>query len=601
VTVLLATLILFVLWALSRSLLWLRRWRAVGVWGLLWLLAFGVQADSPALVLQPQTPRVDMWPALRMLPDPSGQLSLAQVLAMDDRFETPRTAHSTLGHQPNPVWLRMPFSVSTSAAPQWILNIDFPPLNRIDAYLVHGTQVAQQAVMGNLQGGHRTARSHALMLQLQPGESYELLLRVHVKSIMVVPISLSTPDAFLADALREQMLQGVMFSLMLCLVLYSLTMWHSLRDAVFLKYVLVMLGGLTLSVVQFGVGYQFLWGGNPWAESHLGMLGPLTSTVGFFLLFEHILVQPGEYRFFSWLMKSGAALAVLVGLAYALDGLSTHATSVFTGTLGPLSTLLALPLTLQRLRRRDAMAAYLLLAVAVYFIASATMAGLVFGRIDVNFWTLHSVQLAGLLDALLLMRLLALRTKATRLAVHRASQERDAMRSLAHSDPLTGLPNRRGLHDALTDALMQCSPTRMVVVYVIDLDGFKPINDQYGHDVGDELLVAVAARLQSLVRANDTVARVGGDEFVTVVSGPGNEQQAIDLGQKILDAFALPFELEALSCRVGLTIGYALAPMDGSDAKNLLKIADAGMYSGKHAGKHCLRRGAADEVRVSGF
>lgn len=581
------------------------RWPVVTALMVLCLLLLWVPASraGTALVLQPGTSRVDLWPALRILPDPSQQLNLAQVLAMDARFEPPRTAQSTLGFHAGPVWLHMPFSLSDRAAAAWVLNIDYAPLNRVEVYLVHGSEVVQQAVLGNLQldRTRSAARTPALLLQLQPGQAYELLLRVEIKTGMVVPISLYTPDAFLSSALNEQMLQGVMLSLMLWLVLYSFTLWLSLRDTAFLKYDLVLLGGLMLSVSQFGVGAQFLWGGWLWPELHIGLLGALMSTVGFFLFFEHILAQPGKHRRFSWIMKAGAILTVLVSLAFAADLLTTHAASVMVGTLGPLSSLLALPLIVRRLRQKDPMAAYLLLAVVVYFSASATMAGLVFGHIAMGFWSLHSVQLAGFLDAALLMRLLSLRTQAAQHAAYRAAQERDAMRSLAHTDPLTGLPNRRGLYDALAKALTQCSTTQVVAVFVIDLDGFKPINDKYGHDVGDELLVAVAARLQSLVRANDTVARVGGDEFVVIVSGLGNEQLPIELGQKILTAFKQPFQLAQQRCMVGLTIGYALAPMDGSDAKTLLKIADAGMYNGKSAGKHCLRRGAVDGFMDTGF
>jgi diguanylate cyclase (GGDEF)-like protein len=581
------------------------RWLDVGSLVMLCLLMLWapVSRAGAALVLQPETPRVDMWPALRMLPDPSRQMDLEQALAMDAQFEPPRTAHATLGFHAGPVWLRMPFSVSDRAGAQWVLNIDYAPLNRIEVYLVRGSQVVQQAVLGNLQleRNQGAARTPAMLLHLEPGQAYELLLRVEIKTGMVVPISLNTPDAFLSSALKEQMLQGVMLSLMLLLVLYSFTLWLNLRDAAFWKYDLVLLGGLMLSVSQFGVGAQFLWGGGLWPELHIGLLGALMSTVGFFLFFEHILAPPGKHRRFSWVMKSGALLTGLVSLAFATDLLTTHVASVLVGTLGPMSSLLALPLIVRRLRQKDPMAAYLLLAVVVYFTASATMAGLVFGHIGVGFWTLHSVQLAGFLDAALLMRLLSLRTQAAQHAAHHAAQERDAMRSLAHTDPLTGLPNRRGLYDALTAALAQCSVTQMVAVFVIDLDGFKPINDQYGHDVGDELLVAVAARLQNLVRANDTVARVGGDEFVLIVCGLSNEQLPIELGQKILAAFKQPFQLVLQRCMVGLTIGYALAPADGSDAKNLLKIADAGMYSGKSAGKHCLRRVGAEAFQEIGY
>ena len=160
-------------------------------------------------------------------------------------------------------------------------------------------------------------------------------------------------------------------------------------------------------------------------------------------------------------------------------------------------------------------------------------------------------------------------------------------------DALTGLPNRRGLNDALTRVLPHSTPERMAAVYLLDLDGFKPINDRLGHEAGDEVLAGVARRLESLLRASDVVARLGGDEFVVVASGLRGDGEATALGQKLLDAFAQPLQAAGQLCRVGLTIGYALAPLDGRDALGLLKRADAAMYAGKQAGRDCLRRGAA--------
>ncbi len=233
---------------------------------------------------------------------------------------------------------------------------------------------------------------------------------------------------------------------------------------------------------------------------------------------------------------------------------------------------------------------YVLLAILVYCVSTATMVGVIFGHVEAGFWAVHSVQFAGVLDGVLLMRMLGVRARAVHHAAQRATQELDAMHSLAHTDPLTGLPNRRGLQAALTTALLRCTPDQVLAVFMLDLDGFKPINDQFGHDAGDELLVAVAARLQTLVRHNDVVARLGGDEFVVMASSLNKGERAIDLGNKMLEAFSAPFQLSSQRCQVGLTIGYALAPLDGQDAKTLLKAADAGMYLGKSEGKHCLRR-----------
>jgi len=116
------------------------------------------------------------------------------------------------------------------------------------------------------------------------------------------------------------------------------------------------------------------------------------------------------------------------------------------------------------------------------------------------------------------------------------------------------------------------------------------VNDQFGHDVGDELLRVAAQRLRSSVRTGDAVARLGGDEFVVMADGLGNEELPRELGLKLIDAFRAPFALGSHACNVSATIGYALAPVDANDAGSLLKAADAAMYAGKQEGKDRLVR-----------
>ena len=188
------------------------------------------------------------------------------------------------------------------------------------------------------------------------------------------------------------------------------------------------------------------------------------------------------------------------------------------------------------------------------------------------------------------MYVLTLRTKAIRVAAAHASMERDIMRALAHTDPLTGLPNRRSLSDALTQAVLGASQDRLLAVYLIDVDEFKPVNDNYGHDAGDELLVEISRRLQANVRSGDIVARLGGDEFVVLANGLRSATQASDLGNQLLELFEAPVTLKKHEVRIGLTIGYAIAPFDGKDASVILKLADGAMYKGKQSGKRCLRR-----------
>lgn len=285
-----------------------------------------------------------------------------------------------------------------------------------------------------------------------------------------------------------------------------------------------------------------------------------------------------------------------VGLAvlYALDVLSTRTVTGIVSILGLVPALMGIPGSVRRALKGDPVGTTLLLAWLLYFLATATVIGVIRGWVPVNFWTLHSFQFGATLDMLLFMRVLGLRTKALRLEALDANRERDAMHSLAHTDPLTGLPNRRGLSIALASALPHSGPNSLLAVYVMDLDGFKPVNDRHGHDVGDELLIAVTRRLQGHVRQSDVVARLGGDEFVVMAGHLGSSQQAQELGLKLLEAFRTPFSLGDLQVEVGLTIGYAIAPDDSNDALGLLKLADAAMYSGKQGGKFCLRRNTGD-------
>jgi diguanylate cyclase (GGDEF)-like protein len=189
------------------------------------------------------------------------------------------------------------------------------------------------------------------------------------------------------------------------------------------------------------------------------------------------------------------------------------------------------------------------------------------------------------------MAVLSLRVQAIHRSADRDRLETETLRTLAQTDALTGLPNRRGLQQHLGALLPQARPQQLLALYLLDLDGFKPVNDRYGHDVGDALLVAVGQRLQAQLRASDVVARLGGDEFVVLAAGLPDEAAAHTLGQKMLGAFDEAFVIEGQPCRVGLTAGYALAPLDGHDADELIKRADAAMYAGKQAGRHRVQRG----------
>lgn len=171
----------------------------------------------------------------------------------------------------------------------------------------------------------------------------------------------------------------------------------------------------------------------------------------------------------------------------------------------------------------------------------------------------------------------------------------EAVEQMAFIDPLTGLPNRRLMRDRLLQALAFAARSNaLVAVCMMDLDGFKAVNDTLGHDAGDAVLVEVAGRLLQVVRANDTVARLGGDEFVLLLSGLGAVPEAEEVIERALHAVRLPIVLEGGAvARVSASIGLAIYPDDGLLPDDLLRRSDSAMYAAKRQGRDCCRRAPA--------
>ncbi|SFW32681.1 EAL domain-containing protein [Nitrosovibrio sp. Nv17] len=159
--------------------------------------------------------------------------------------------------------------------------------------------------------------------------------------------------------------------------------------------------------------------------------------------------------------------------------------------------------------------------------------------------------------------------------------------NLAHYDSLTGLPNRALLADRMRLAIRraQRQATRLAVLYV-DLDRFKSINDSLGHDVGDQLLKVAAQRMQDCVRGIDTVSRVGGDEFVILLSEIGSAENAGRVAEKLIRALSQPYSVAGHELEVTASVGICICPDSGTQSSVLLRNADASMYSAKQSGRN---------------
>ncbi|MDY6917744.1 MAG: PAS domain S-box protein [Chloroflexota bacterium] len=166
----------------------------------------------------------------------------------------------------------------------------------------------------------------------------------------------------------------------------------------------------------------------------------------------------------------------------------------------------------------------------------------------------------------------------------------ETIRHLAYHDPLTELPNRLLFNEILQLELVRASRNQQLVALIIlDLDGFKTVNDVFGHSVGDGLLVKVAARLRAAVRKGDTVARMGGDEFILILPEMAAAESAAGVADKALHALRRPFTIDGRKLRITTSIGIAVYPQDGEGSNVLMKHADVAMYAAKAAGRDRFR------------
>jgi two-component system, cell cycle response regulator len=184
--------------------------------------------------------------------------------------------------------------------------------------------------------------------------------------------------------------------------------------------------------------------------------------------------------------------------------------------------------------------------------------------------------------------------RSIRYAIERKRAE-ERLTYLAQYDQLTGLVNRTLFRDRLVQAMARSKRLQQPLgLMLLDLDRFKAVNDTMGHDVGDQLLKAVARRLQDCVREVDTVARMGGDEFTIILEGLSCEGDIAIVARRITESLAEPFDLTEHQASIGVSIGITVYPSDDHEIDVLLKHADAAMYRAKQQGGNSFQFHASD-------
>jgi diguanylate cyclase (GGDEF)-like protein len=588
-----------------------------------------VRAGTVPLVSQ--TVAVALAPAVEYLEDSTGYLTYADAssAAQASSFRATGLAHSDInfGYSASAYWLRFTLAPQPDAPRDWLLEVAFPSLDRIEFYGPRG----ETWTVGDLQPYSVRPvpnRNFVFPVALAGDAPQTFYLRVTSGGTLTIPLQLWRPDAFRSHNQDAYAATALYFGMLLALALYNLLLYFSIRDASYLSYVLFAASMAVGQMSLNGLGNEYLWPDWP-AWGNVAFPVGFAATGFFGALFTRGFLQTRKTA--PLLDATIIGMAVLFAFCVAAPAfLPYRYAAIQTSLAGVCFAAVAVAAGVVCLWRQQAGARWFLLAWSLLLAGVAVLGMRNMGWLPTNFVTTYAMQAGSALEMLLLSFALADRFNAlrrekeiaqaealaakheavevlsrsereleTRIAdrtreleeanAHLRENERQ-LQAMAHRDPLTGLANRLLLDARLQLAMQQARRQgERVALLLADLDRFKPINDRYGHAIGDEVLCEVGGRLRAAVREVDTVARLGGDEFVIVLCGMRDEEDAFKVAEKVVADMARPFRILGLPLDLGVSVGIAMYVGEEINADELVRRADAAMYEAKAAGRGCYR------------
>jgi len=533
------------------------------------------------------------------------------------------------GYSRSAWWLALPLQIDADAPSRWLLEIGYASLDRVEVYVPRAGGGFDRMAAGDLQPFSARPYPHRNLVfpaMLQPGQQQTVYLRVVSAGNLTIPLTLWQPEALARHDQTAYTVLSLYYGMLLALGLYNLLLFMSTRDINFLAYVAFTAAMAVGQASMNGFGNQFIW--PEWPEwGNVALPSGMAATGFFGALFTRLFLETRKGS--KLLDRSIVGCAILFALAALSPLLLPYQTvAIVVSVLGIAFSAVAVAVGVWCLRQGHPGARYFLLAWSLLLVGVAVLAMRNLGWLPTNGFTLNAMQIGSALEVLLLSFALAdrinvmrrekdlaneasLATKQEMVEALRDSEQRleervaertrsletlnqrlrDKERELEHlvrHDPLTGLANRLFLSDRIEHAITRARRNKTgVALLVIDLDGFKAVNDRHGHAAGDELLVQIADRLRECVRETDTVARLGGDEFVVMLENVRPAEDTLGVVEKLVARIRQPVRLAGGSVEVSASIGIACCPLHAGGAEALLELADAAMYAAKATGRNC--------------
>lgn len=540
---------------------------------LLTLLITSAKADE--LLIERGLSGVPINNQLATAADVPKRMPWTKIVAEPQRF-APASGRCGTGLGSDAQWLRLDFrrAEAERGAPWWLV---VEPLNLYDL------RVYRRNAHGNFEeftsgervpfaaGREREWRQYAFILPEQ-GPVY---LRIYDPGCASFPIALWHQDDLERHERLGELLLGGIYGGLLVMCLYNLFLALSLRDSAYGWHATTTLVLGVFLVYLHGHAAQWWWQEWPqWVTMGRVVLPSLwgLALVGFVMSFFHTRTNlPGAHRMLQIIL-----LSYLLIIIMRLAGAHAFPSLVLTVQSLPVVALV-LYVAIRRWYQGMGGARYFLVAYGIVLTGSVIFLLSICGLLTTSRITELAMPVAATLGSLLFSLALAGRIRSLR----RASEA-------ALIDELTGLPNRRALEQRFK-LYADSEGDQGFSLLTVDLDKFKPINDQWGHAEGDQVLRILAQRMQSCVRQEDLVARVGGDEFVVLLSPSAGKGMITDVVDRLLEATHKPIHLSGRRHSLSASIGLAHYPGHGRSLSELSRHADMAMYEAKRAGGNTWR------------
>ncbi len=549
------------------------------------------QADSPPCIDLAKVTAESYNPghSLYILEDPDGVLEIEDVVSpeVDARFRLhgSRLAPS-FSYTRSTYWLRLDLCrspVETEARRSWVLELGYPLVQDVEFFLFRREDLIANTLTGSMRPFTERplpSRGFLFPLNLVDGGVHRIYLRVSSEAALVLPVMLKSHRGLFSSYTLQYWILGLYFGLVTVIALYTLVLYLYVRRRTYLYYSLyiTMIGFFHLSLT--GISFQFLWPGQPWWANRSVIFFIYGAGV-MILVFAREILEMKNSRSWQDRFARGAIYVLAVGWAVSLFLPYTIAMkSSFAAYV--VASMVLLVAVADGFIRRVVVARFLIAAWGFMLLGGALLSARSFGVLPHNFFTIFGVQLGSVLEITVLALAMAEQTRII-------NRERITAKEEALTDALTGLFNRRHFdtlgEKRFDEARRDNTPLSVII---LDLDHFKAVNDNYGHETGDEVLRIFARKIRGHTRTNDHINRYGGEEFTVLLPGTALQDAAVmaeNLRRLVAEE---PFVLRSVG-RLDLTMSLGVATLDRDESfAALLRRADNALYRAKESGRNCV-------------